>query len=57
MIRALQIDRLFQWQPNPQSDVVNTLKKQKPNVKMEFEERAQKVILELAEKVYFTQFR
>ena len=46
-----QIDRLYQWQSNPHSDVRNTLNKQKPNTKLEFEERAQIAITQLAEQV------
>ena len=46
-----QIDRLFQWQGNPHNDVKNTINKQKPNTKMEFEERAQQVVVQFAEQV------
>ncbi len=47
----LQIDRLFQWQSNPHSDIRNTINKQKPNTRMEFDERTQLVIVQLAEQV------
>ncbi len=51
-----QIDRLFQWQSNPHSDVRNTINKQKQNTKIEFEERAQLVIVQLAEQVGCSRF-
>ena len=47
----LQIDRLFQWQANPHNDIKNTLNKQKPNTKLEFDERVQQVIVQFAEQV------
>ena len=50
----IQIDTLFQWQSNPHNDVKNTINKQKPNTKMEFEERAQQVIVQFAEQVRST---
>lgn len=48
-VDMLQIDRLFQWQTNPHSDVVNTLKKQKPNTKVEFDERSKGVLAQMSE--------
>ncbi|KAK2165100.1 hypothetical protein LSH36_55g09061 [Paralvinella palmiformis] len=44
-----KIDRLFQWQSGPHSDIANTLKKQKMNTKQEFDERTTAVIVQLAE--------
>ncbi|XP_059144688.1 eukaryotic translation initiation factor 5B-like isoform X2 [Physella acuta] len=44
-----KVDRLYQWKPQPAADVQNTIKKQTPHTKAEFDERAQKVILQLAE--------
>lgn len=49
----LQVDRLFQWQTNPHTDIVNTLKKQKPNTKAEFDERAKQVMAQMSEQVWF----
>ena len=46
-----QIDRLYGWRSNPTADVVNTIKKQAQNTKMEFESRTQEVIVQLAEQV------
>ena len=47
-----QIDRLYQWQSNPHTDVVNQLKKQKPNTKVEFDERVDMVKVQFAEQVF-----
>lgn len=44
-----KIDRLYQWKPQPMADVQNTLKKQSQHTKSEFDERAQHVIVQLAE--------
>ena len=49
-VRA-QIDRLYQWQSNPHADIVNQLKKQKPNTKLEFQERVDQVKLQFSEQV------
>lgn len=46
-----QIDRLYQWKSNPNSDVVNTIKRQQHMAKQEFDERSQMVITQLAEQV------
>lgn len=43
-----KVDRLFQWRTNPNSDIVNTLKKQQTNTQQEFQERVQKVVAEFA---------
>ncbi len=53
-VHMFQIDRLFQWQSNPHADIVNTIKKQKANTKAEFDERAQKIVVEFAEQVCTT---
>ncbi|XP_052793842.1 eukaryotic translation initiation factor 5B-like [Mya arenaria] len=44
-----KIDRLYQWKPNPNSDVVNVIKKQQQMAKQEFDERSQFVVTQLAE--------
>ncbi|GFN74730.1 eukaryotic translation initiation factor 5b-like, partial [Plakobranchus ocellatus] len=44
-----KIDRLYQWKPQPMADVQNTLKKQTPHTKAEFDERTQQVIVQLAQ--------
>ena len=44
-----KIDRLYQWKPQPMKDVVNTIKAQSAHTKAEFDERARKIIGELAE--------
>ncbi|CAL1528028.1 unnamed protein product [Lymnaea stagnalis] len=44
-----KIDRLYQWKPQPNADVQNTIKKQSPHTKAEFDDRAQKIIVQLAE--------
>lgn len=44
-----KIDRLYGWQTNPHSDIVNTLNRQKPNTRMEFNDRVQQVIVQFAE--------
>lgn len=50
MVVALnKIDRLFDWRRNPTSGVKETLKKQKPNTKAEFDERMKEVIIQFAE--------
>ncbi|CAG5129899.1 unnamed protein product, partial [Candidula unifasciata] len=38
----------FSWKPQPMADVQNTVKKQTPHTKAEFDERAQQVIVQLA---------
>ena len=48
---VLQIDRLYDWRRNPNSAVRETLKKQKPNTKEEFDERTKEVTLQFAEQV------
>ena len=47
----LQIDRLYQWKPMPHTDIVNTIKKQSPNTKSEFDTRTSEVIVQMAEQV------
>ncbi len=49
----LQIDRLFEWKRGPASQIEDTIKKQKKNTKLEFEERVQLVVREFAEQVTF----
>lgn len=44
-----KIDRLYQWKSNPQADVYNTIKRQTPHTKSEFDERARSVITQLAQ--------
>ncbi|XP_045202739.2 eukaryotic translation initiation factor 5B-like [Mercenaria mercenaria] len=44
-----KIDRLYQWKSNPNSDVVNTIKKQTQMCKQEYDERSRAVITQLAE--------
>ncbi|XP_070553820.1 eukaryotic translation initiation factor 5B-like isoform X2 [Ptychodera flava] len=44
-----KIDRLFEWKSSPHADVSNVIKKQKPNTKIEFDERVTQVITEFAE--------
>ncbi|XP_060581506.1 eukaryotic translation initiation factor 5B-like [Ruditapes philippinarum] len=44
-----KIDRLYQWKSNPNSDVVNVIKKQTQMCKQEYDERSQAVITQLAE--------
>jgi translation initiation factor 5B len=44
-----KIDRLLDWRRNPTGSVKETIKRQKPNTKAEFDERIQGVILEFAE--------
>ena len=46
-----QIDRLYQWKSNPNSDVVNTIKRQTQMCKQEFDERSRDAITQLAEQV------
>lgn len=53
MLILLKIDRLYGWQTNPHSDIVNTLNRQKPNTRMEFNDRVQQVIVQFAEQVCF----
>ena len=48
---VLQVDRLFQWQSNPHGDIANTLKKQRANTKLEFDERVEKIKVQFAEQV------
>ena len=47
-----QIDRLFDWQRNPNSGVRETLKRQKPNTRDQFDERVKLAIRQFAEKVW-----
>lgn len=44
-----KIDRLFNWVTNPHTDIVNLLKKQKTNTKLEFDERVSLTIVQFAE--------
>ncbi|XP_054755018.2 eukaryotic translation initiation factor 5B-like [Lytechinus pictus] len=44
-----KIDRLFEWKTSPNTDVTNTIKKQKRNTRDEFEERTRNIITEFAE--------
>lgn len=46
-----QIDRLFDWQRNPNSGVRETIKRQKTNTKNQFDERVKLTVTEFAEKV------
>ena len=47
----VQVDRLFDWQRNPNAGIRDTLKRQKTNSKVEFEERVKQVTTEFAEQV------
>ena len=47
----IQIDRLFDWHRNPSAGIKDTLKRQKPNTRAEFEERVKQVSTEFAEQV------
>lgn len=47
----VQIDRLFDWQRNPNSGVRETIKRQKVNTKDQFDERVKLAVREFAEKV------
>ena len=47
----MQIDRLYGWQSNPHADIVNTIKKQKANTKVEFDERVRETTTQFAEQV------
>ena len=49
-----QIDRMYDWQRNPSGSVRDTLKRQKPNTKSEFDERAKQTIAEFAEQVTYS---
>ncbi|KAK3100060.1 hypothetical protein FSP39_014100 [Pinctada imbricata] len=49
LIALNKIDRLYQWKTSPHTDVQNTIKKQSPHTKSEFDERAQEVIVQMAE--------
>lgn len=53
MLILLKVDRLYGWQTNPHSDIVNTLNRQKQNTRMEFNDRVQQVIVQFAEQVSF----
>lgn len=44
-----KIDRLYDWRASPDTDVVSTLKQQKPNTAMEFNSKAKAVIVQFAE--------
>ncbi len=46
-----QIDRLFDWQRNPNSGVRETLKRQKPNTRDQFDEMVKLAVRQFAEKV------
>ena len=46
-----KVDRLYQWQSNPHTDITNQLKKQKANTKIEFNERLDQVKVQFAEQV------
>lgn len=49
LIALNKIDRLYQWKPMPHTDIVNTIKKQSPNTKSEFDTRTSEVIVQMAE--------
>jgi translation initiation factor 5B len=42
---------MFDWHRNPSAGVRDTLKRQKPNTKVEFDERVKQVSMEFAEQV------
>ncbi|PHZ12840.1 translation initiation factor eIF5B [Rhizopus microsporus ATCC 52813] len=44
-----KIDRLFQWEATPDNSFLDSLEKQKPSVKQEFETRVQQTIVAFAE--------
>ena len=48
-----QIDRLYDWRRNPSAGVKETLKRQKPNTKDDFDDRVKQTITEFAEQVSF----
>lgn len=43
-----KVDRLYDWKRGPESDIINTMKKQKRHVKDEFEERVKEIVVEFA---------
>ncbi|XP_060067641.1 eukaryotic translation initiation factor 5B-like [Ylistrum balloti] len=49
VIALNKVDRLYQWKPMPQTDIVNTIKKQNAQTKSEFDRRAREVITQMAE--------
>ncbi|GAB1601092.1 eukaryotic translation initiation factor 5B-like isoform X1 [Argonauta hians] len=49
VIALNKVDRLFQWKTSPQTDVSQTIKKQNPNTKIEFDERSKESILQISE--------
>ncbi|XP_033743417.1 eukaryotic translation initiation factor 5B-like isoform X3 [Pecten maximus] len=49
VIALNKVDRLYQWKPMPQTDIVNVIKKQNPQTKGEFDKRAREVITQMAE--------
>lgn len=49
VIALNKIDRLYDWRPNPNTDVVNTLAKMQTHTKNEFEERWQHAYVQLME--------
>ncbi|KAI8508851.1 Translation Initiation Factor 5B [Branchiostoma belcheri] len=49
VIALNKIDRLYEWKPSPNTDVRDTIKKQKRNTKDEFDERVKVAITEFAE--------
>ncbi len=51
--RTTQIDRLFDWQRNPNSGVRETLKRQKTNTRDQFDEMVKVAVRQFAEKVSF----
>ncbi|OWF43780.1 eukaryotic translation initiation factor 5B-like [Mizuhopecten yessoensis] len=49
IIALNKVDRLYQWKPMPQTDIVNVIKKQNPQTKGEFDKRSREVITQMAE--------
>ncbi|CAH1267270.1 EIF5B [Branchiostoma lanceolatum] len=49
VIALNKIDRLYEWKPSPNTDVRDTIKKQKRNTKDEFDERVKVAVTEFAE--------
>lgn len=49
VIALNKVDRLYQWKPMPQTDIVNVIKKQNSQTKGEFDRRSREVITQMAE--------
>ncbi|XP_065312920.1 eukaryotic translation initiation factor 5B-like isoform X2 [Gordionus sp. m RMFG-2023] len=49
VIALNKIDRLHQWKSYPQADIEDTLKRQAPNVSMEFNDRLKSITVQFAE--------